>query len=521
MSVTRRNFLLRVGQAGGYSAAFATMNALGLLPDVEAEATEVDLPRDAGKGIRVVILGGGIAGLASAYELGKAGFECTLLEARDRPGGRNWTIRNGSTVEFADGTRQTAHYVGPNSYFNAGPARLPSIHKTILGYCRELDVALEVFVNTSRSTRLVSDKGFDGKPVEQRQVINDTRGYVAELLAKSVNQGALDQQLTKEDRERLLALLTSFGDLGHDYAYQGSTRSGVSQMPGAADVTQESRAPLDFHALLESGLWSNVTQEENLDYQATMFEPVGGMDRIPYAFAKKLGGVIRFGAAVKEIRKTGNGVRIVYTQKGAENAVTADYCICALPISILKSTGNDLSPKVKQAIQDTRYGDSYKLSWESKRFWEADYNIYGGICWLQGGPINTVWFPSGSMHTDYGVILSGYGNQSQPAFAALPDMEAKIAASKAAVERLFSGRGNQIHSPIWVPWDKIPYNLGSWVGQGPGYFNGPYKTFLEPDDRIYFAGDHCTHVVAWQEGAALSARRTVSMIAERVKASKA
>jgi monoamine oxidase len=49
----------------------------------------IDLPADAGKGVKVVILGGGIAGLASACEMGKAGYQCVLLEARERPGGRN------------------------------------------------------------------------------------------------------------------------------------------------------------------------------------------------------------------------------------------------------------------------------------------------------------------------------------------------------------------------------------------------------------------------------------------------
>src|SRR5262245_19888073 len=136
MSLSRREFLVRVARAGGYSATFATMQSLGLLPPAAAAST-VNLPRDAGKGIKVVILGGGIAGLVSAHEMSKAGFECTLLEARDRPGGRNWTVRNGTTVEFVDGTKQTARFLDSMSYFNAGPARLPSVHKTILGYCRE------------------------------------------------------------------------------------------------------------------------------------------------------------------------------------------------------------------------------------------------------------------------------------------------------------------------------------------------------------------------------------------------
>src|ERR1051326_1068500 len=157
MSNTRREFLTRVGRAGGYGAAFATMEALGLLPAPASEAFVVDLPADAGKGVKVVILGAGIAGLVSAYELGRAGFQCTVLEARERPGGRNWTVRNGTVVEFIDGSKQIAKYSGADSYFNAGPARLPSVHKTILPYCKELEVPLEVFVNTSRASLMMSD----------------------------------------------------------------------------------------------------------------------------------------------------------------------------------------------------------------------------------------------------------------------------------------------------------------------------------------------------------------------------
>jgi len=162
---SRRDFLTRVGQTGGLSAAFATMQSLGLMPMAMAEASEIKMPADAGKGVKVAILGGGIAGLVSAYELGKAGFQCTVLEARSRPGGRNWTIRAGTTVEFTDGVKQTAEW-GSDSYLNAGPARLPSVHHTILGYCEELDVPLEVEVNTSRSSLLVSDTAFGGKAIE-------------------------------------------------------------------------------------------------------------------------------------------------------------------------------------------------------------------------------------------------------------------------------------------------------------------------------------------------------------------
>src|SRR5580692_5816148 len=174
MIISRRNFLLRVGQAGGYSAAFATMQSLGLMPMKGALAEPIAAAVGVGAGVRVVVLGGGIGGLVSAYELKKLGYDVTLLEARERPGGRNWSGRNGTTVKFVDGSTQTINWEDGN-YQNLGPARLPSTHWTMLGYCRELGVALEVEVNTSRSTFLQSDAANGGKPVVQRKAINDTR----------------------------------------------------------------------------------------------------------------------------------------------------------------------------------------------------------------------------------------------------------------------------------------------------------------------------------------------------------
>src|SRR5271155_5067804 len=164
MGCTRREFLMRVGRAGGYSAAFLTMQHLGLMAVPEASAIPLAMESGSGKGTTVVILGGGIAGLVAAYEMGKAGYSCTVLEARQRPGGRNWTVRNGTKIEFKNGTTQTANWADA-SYFNAGPARLPSTHKTMLGYCKELGVPLEVEVNSSRSALMVNDKAFDGKAI--------------------------------------------------------------------------------------------------------------------------------------------------------------------------------------------------------------------------------------------------------------------------------------------------------------------------------------------------------------------
>jgi hypothetical protein len=125
------------------------------------------------------------------------------LRPRDRVGGRNWTIRRGTKLDMTDGTRQVCEF-DHDMYWNAGPARIPSHHQAVLGYCRELGVELEVEINESRGSRLLNPAANGGKPLEMRQAVNDTRGAISELLAKAVNRGALDQELTVHDKERLL-----------------------------------------------------------------------------------------------------------------------------------------------------------------------------------------------------------------------------------------------------------------------------------------------------------------------------
>src|SRR6202451_3798747 len=183
MTISRREFIGKMARAGGYGAAFMTMHSLGLLGMAETQqAKNFPLPASTRRGTKVIILGAGISGLVSAYEMRRAGFDCTVLEARERPGGRNWTLRRGSKLVFTDGTSQECTFDEGN-YFNCGPARLPSIHKTMLGYCVELGIVLEVEVNSSRSTFLQNDNVFGGKPIRQRQAIHAGRGYVRGVLA--------------------------------------------------------------------------------------------------------------------------------------------------------------------------------------------------------------------------------------------------------------------------------------------------------------------------------------------------
>ena len=538
MGLTRRDFITRVGQAGGYSAAFVAMQSLGFLPARAASVEPLAVAPGTGKGVKVVILGGGIAGLVAAYEMCELGYDCTVLEARSRPGGRNWTVRTGDKIVFTDGTTQQCNW-DEGHYQNFGPARLPSIHPTILGYCSKLGVELQVEVNTSRSSMLQNDAANGGKAVVQRQVVNDTRGHVSELLSKCLASGALDQEMSKEDRERTLDFLRMNGLLDNAGKYVGSDRAGYKVTPGAGDQVGVLSEPIDMHTLLDENFWQGMLFEEQFDMQATMFQPVGGMDRIPYAFAKSLGDTVQYDSPVTAIRKTPKGVRIEYQQKGSPKSIEADYCICAMPLTILKKTPNDFSDPYKKVIEECTYAHAYKVAWESRRFWEQDYNIYGGLEFVNSG-CSPVWFPSADLFSPRGVLVSGYTDETSSPFGQLAIPE-KLKESRKTIERLHPGHGKELEKPLYVGWAKIPYNEGSWIrtylagqGRGPGArvrttgvpmnpnraqtaINIGYETLIQPDGPIYFAGCHVSHIVAWQEGAALSSLRAVQMISDHVK----
>ena len=69
----------------------------------------------------------------------------------------------------------------------AGPARIPHHHHTILGYARAFGVPMEIMVNANRAAR----SEFAGHVFTNRQLIYDVRGQLTELLAKAIDRGAL------------------------------------------------------------------------------------------------------------------------------------------------------------------------------------------------------------------------------------------------------------------------------------------------------------------------------------------
>lgn len=531
MPNTRRDFLRYVGIAGGAGVMYGTMSAMGLAP-AAAETPAYTAPNAGdlrGRGRKsVAVLGGGIAGLTAAYELGKAGYKVTVLEARNRPGGRNWTVRGGTSETDLKGISQTAKFT-KGEYMNAGPGRIPQHHVT-LDYCRELGVAIEPFVNQNADAYLYREgsTALSNTAVRHRAAKADVYGYVSELLAKATDQGSLDAYLTAADKEALMSFLGSFGAIGpkvpgdaaSSYKYTGTGRRGYEVEPGAGLEAGTPLPPYPLSDVLASGVGNYFSFEFGWDQAMMMFQPVGGMDRIPYAFEKAIGlDKIKYGAKVLELRNTPAGVEVAYTNPGGQPKVLeADFAICALPPHIAAKVPGNLSAEAVAALAYAQPADAGKIGIEySRRWWELDHRIYGGITNTSTG-LGNMWYPSSGFHGERGTMIGYYNTGAS----------ARTYGAMKPAGRLASAleKGAQIHGPVYgrdvassfsVDWKNVEHSEGAWVGW-PSQTDDKYKRLLEPEGNIYFAGDHLSHAIAWQHGAMVSARASVTALHSRVMA---
>jgi monoamine oxidase len=552
--LTRRHFLERVGLAGGAAAMYETMTALGLIHVPEAWAGPPEIPQ--GKGKSVVILGAGIGGLTAAYELTRANYSCQIIELTERAGGRNHTARRGTVLKEVNEKGQTTEQVcnfDEKLYLNLGPGRLPYHHRRVLHYCKELDVALEVYVMETMANLFQSDNAFGGSAQVRRRIANDMQGYIAEMLAKAVNQNALNDVLTVEDRNNLLCLLKNFGDLGENemcgacgqvkcktcnascqacvscskqcvtcFQYSGSTRSGC-ETPITVYEPCEPETKLKLHDLLSSEFWRyRFYQSFEYEWQPTLFQPVGGMDKIVDGFVDKIGSLIHYETKVLDIQIRSNGVTIVVEQKGKQRNIEADYCISNIPLPLLKNIKNNFSPDFDAAVKQCKYDPTCKLGWQAnQRFWESDkWQIYGGISYTDDS-ITQMWYPSYDYFTKTGTLTGVYNyDQDAISFGNMSPTDRIKDARRGAVKfhpEFADERIVPSDKAISIAWQNIPNEGGGWANWDPNSKADAqaYARLLAPDRRFFVTGDQVSQLPGWQEGAMMSAQHVVEQIGGR------
>ena len=512
-SLTRRNLLYRIGAIGGAGAAYMAMEAMGLAIPTPANAENFKLPPKSGTGKSVVILGAGIAGLVSAYELQQAGYHVTVLEARDRIGGRVWSIRGGDKVVQTGRPDQRAEF-DQGLYFNAGAARIPSTHRVILGYARRLGVPMEVFVNTNRN----AGWDFGGKVERERRMVNDMRGRLAELLAKAIDQHALDQTMPKEELAGLRSFLGPYAGIDSKGAYVPNGSSGYSVDPGGYTQAGVPLPPLTRKQLAPSGAVVLPYFFENVwDWQASMLQPVGGMDRIAHAIYEQVRPAVRLNTPITAIRRQGDRVRVEH----GSGATVADYCICTLPVPALARIPADFSAAKKAAMKTVVYARPVKVAFESQRFWEQQDFVFGGLAWTDRLNEN-VMYPSAGIGGHKGVLVGAYvagwtRPENPKAFEDLSHQD-RFRITSESIEALHPGNARLLTKPVTVAWGLTPYSegVGAVWGEGPGGEELPrganYFELLKPEGPIVFAGEHLSYQGTWQEGAALSAHEALKLV---------
>lgn len=395
------------------------------------------------KGKDVIIIGSGVGGLTTAYELlaQKSGANVTVLEASHKTGGRCLSLRTGDTLiedvnsdlfDSKPGEPQVVRFKRPvgdsEPYLNAGPGRIPSSHKRLLSYLKSFSVDVEIYVMNSESNLVQKDESFGGEPMVYRRLDHNTRGWLAHMvynkaedLLRDAQFGISEEDLATRVRE-LQSLMISFGELDVDGTYSstagtpgfedGKTRAGYQVLPGVtagvvADV-------LSFDKLLASKFWEGTKFYQPVDFlwQPTLFQPVGGMDQVQHAFAQQvaaLGGNILLNSPVKHIEWNHDKRKYIVSvgQVGTEELIhyEADYCVCNLAMPFLKNIldadllDSALEPQFKAALNAvfvaqfeptkapgyTPRRDGYVprfLACTSKVGWQADRSLW------QGSPIN-------------------------------------------------------------------------------------------------------------------------------------
>jgi monoamine oxidase len=511
--LSRRGFLHMVGAVGGSAAVYNVALGLGLIPEVHPVERPDIAPVPKGQKRTVVILGAGIAGLTCAYELSRKGYDVQVLEASHRAGGRNMTVRNGDLIDEAGNPQICNFDADPDLYFNCGPARIPQQHHTLLGYCRELGVQLAPFINDNRNAWVQDDAIFGGKPLRNREYVTDTRGFIAELMVKSLTPASLGAAFTRADYDKLLEFLRQFGELDDRFRYRGSARAGLV----SHDYTRpdETKKPLEFRELLQSGFMYLANFGEADDQSAMMMEPVGGMDRVVAGFMAKVGKLVQLKSPVQSVRVKDKRVEVVYRSKGETHTIEADYCLNNIPLQLLAGIEHNFPREYSDGFHSIPRGKLFKIGFQMKeRFWEKEA-IYGGISWTMQD-IQQIWYPAHGIHREKGVVLGAYtfGDDVGEKFARLPHA-ARLELAIQQGEKIHPGYRDYVEHGVSVAWCRMNHMLGCAPNWTDSLRANWFKKLQAPFGNHYVIGDQVSYHPGWQEGAMHSAFHALADIDRR------
>jgi len=438
----------------------------------------------------VTVVGAGLAGLSAAYELQRAGWQVTVLEARDRVGGRVYSLRHFSNGLVAEG----------------GGEFIEESHTRMLAYAEQFDLKLGRAGTWQGQNE---DWGaFDGKagPLSEERIWGTNLQEEVEKIWRALAElGELvpDPHQPQEARNADLIDKHSTAEWIHSLdVHPLGKQNFIQHIRSEYTCEPERQSLLD---LARNAAMYYSTIDRNANYRV-----VGGNDLIPRALAKTLPDV-RLHAPVTSISALPDEVRVTYKQGDSHYKISSAFAILAIPLTTARRI--EFNPPLPDAhrrmVHELSYGAVTKVLIEyRKRFWnERSWN--GRL--VTDRPIVLTWHATSHVENQHGILTIYTGGEAGAKLAALADDE-RIRLAAAEIEQIFPGSSDLIECTATVAWPNEPYTRGSYAAFAPGEVTAHWKTLFEPAGRLFFAGEHATPIQGFMEGAVESGQRAARTI---------
>lgn len=447
-------------------------------------------------GKRVVVIGGGLAGMCSAYELRKKGYEiAAILEAQDRAGGRVHTLRD----PFQAG-----------QYAELGATRIADSHYFTLQYAQEFNLTLREFTGGDPLYYLKGQTPWiqkDGDPWPT-SVLNFPTS--AQQAGESADGIVFDYELLDELGDPLASdwptgKALDYNDVGiEDYLKNNGAND---------DVLLLDRAINGSELIRDGALFWLMADVVDAKWDKT-YAIQGGNDQLPDAFAKSLGDLIKLKCEVTAVAQTDTGVTVTYKDAmGAEQQISGDIAIVAIPFTTLRKVKftPELSATKKNVVDNVSYMPVSRFNMQTKsRFWND--NGIGGLKVARTDTyVERFWDVSNVQDGTNGLLLAYMMADNAEAFAAQPEASRLSYITTKAAE-FFPELPAEVVADATKIWQDDPWVGGGWAYYKPGQMKDMFPAAKKAEGRLFFCGEHTSAWGGWMQGALESANRVVTEI---------
>lgn len=500
------------------------------------------LKKNEGRGIKVCIIGGGLAGLSAAFELRKVGVDITIYEMeKERIGGRVYT-----------------HYFDKKKklYGELGAMRIPVSHEAVWHYIDLFNLNTKPFIEKNkngyiyiRGKRVKDDS--DGKNVMQKiykefDLKEDEKNMPWKDLMK---KGILDEfyNIKKELRKEILEIKKEYSkeveDLDKLSIRNALKSSGLSE--GAIELLS-CLDPL-LGSFYYNGFIESLMEQYTVD-SAYRYFIEGGMVKLPLAFYNSLMDKSpneyrnikeeninkvkwRNDCYVTSIfKERDKKIKIGFkTSKSSKiNTENFDYVICTIPFTSLRTLEIKpmFSKEKMQAIKEISYVKSQKVLFLCKeRFWKNEDDISLGGSSITDLVSSTIWYPNSKENDgkSKSVLLASYNLNNDSISLGGIDNKFKIEKVKNELERVHGMKNGDLDKIVesykTIEWIKEPGINGAFAHYMPNQKRlfSYYAKRPEYEHRVFFAGEHISQVHGWMQGALSTGARAAYDVALSIK----